>query len=150
MYDIRDKNCMPKYRFKLTFLPRFPQGFPLCNIQFPIQGVDCFYRIKLKGLQGDFKGFFIWFHQRVKSFISFSLYDVNCLNLLKNPPSWMKKILKFTLFMCLKSSTMVGKSLKFTLLKWLKMQLKSSTMVGENFEIYPSEMAKNALKSHFK
>ena len=26
------------------------------------------------------------------------------------------------------------------------MHLKSSTMVGENFEIYTSEMAKNALK----
>ena len=48
-------------------------------------------------------------------------------NTLLNPPSWLEKILRFTL------------------LKWLKIHLKSSTMVGENFEIYTSEMAKNTL-----
>ena len=48
-----------------------------------------------------------------------------------------------------KLSTKVGENFEIYMSQMAKNALKLSTMVAENFEIYLSQMAKNALKKYF-
>ena len=63
----------------------------------------------------------------------------------------MENILKFASLIWIKNipdklPTVVGKGFEIYLSQMTKNALKLSTMVGENFQIYSSQMAKNALK----